>query len=113
MNQAEIFVEHAESKGQVYEPGEDFEPASAHGGFVFSAPEIARRRDRDRRYKRATNYHFRDRSKDPGPISVPSSISKPHKPHDRILKTSNSRNDNVPQAKSVQTPRISASPPPR
>jgi hypothetical protein len=67
MNQAEIFVEHSESKGEVYEPGEDFLPASAHGGFEFSAPEIARRRDRERRYKAAWNYHFRDRSKDPRP----------------------------------------------
>jgi hypothetical protein len=67
MNQAEIFVEHAESKGEVYDPGEDFLPASAHGGFDFSAPEIARRRDRARRYKIACNYHFRDKSKDPSP----------------------------------------------
>jgi hypothetical protein len=36
-------------------------------GFDFSASEIARRRDRDRRYKAARNYHFRDRSKDPRP----------------------------------------------
>ena len=36
-------------------------------GFVFSTPEIARRRDRDRRYKMAYNYHFRDKSKDPRP----------------------------------------------
>jgi hypothetical protein len=34
MNQAEIFVEHAESKGETYEPGEDFTPASDHGGFL-------------------------------------------------------------------------------
>jgi hypothetical protein len=67
MNQAEIFVEHAESKGEVYDPGEDFLPASAHGGFDFSASEIARRRDRERRYRAATRYHFRDRSKDPEP----------------------------------------------
>jgi hypothetical protein len=67
MNQAEIFVEHAESKGEVYDPAEDFLPASAHGGFVFSAPEIGRRRDRDRRYKKASHYHYRDRSKDPKP----------------------------------------------
>ncbi len=67
MNQAEIFVEHAESKGEVYEPGEDFQPASAHGGFVFSNTAIARRRDRAHRYKKACNYHFRDRSKDPRP----------------------------------------------
>jgi hypothetical protein len=67
VNQAEIFVEHAESNGEVYDPGEDFLPASAHGGFDFSDSEIARRRDRDRRYKAARNYHFRDRSKDPNP----------------------------------------------
>ena len=36
-------------------------------GFVFSNPEIAHRRDRDRRYKKAWNYHFRDKSKDPRP----------------------------------------------
>jgi hypothetical protein len=43
----------------------DFLPASAHGGFDFSATEIARRRDR--RYKIACNYHFRDRSNVPRP----------------------------------------------
>jgi hypothetical protein len=67
MNQAEIFVEHAESTGEIYDPGEDFQPPSAHGGFVFSTPEIARRRDRKYRYKVACNYHFRDKSKDPRP----------------------------------------------
>ena len=67
MNQAEIFVEHAESKGELYDPGEDFKPASAHGGFDFSSSEIARRRDRKHRYKIACNYHFRDKSKDPRP----------------------------------------------
>jgi hypothetical protein len=70
-NQAAIFVEHAEGKGQEYDPGEDFQPASAHGGFVFSAAEIAARRDRERRYQKATNYHFRDRSKDPRPDQGP------------------------------------------
>jgi hypothetical protein len=67
LNQAAIFVEHAENKGQIYDPGEDFQPASAHGGFVFSHPEVAGRRDRERRYKIACHYHFRDRSKDPRP----------------------------------------------
>ena len=67
MNQAEIFVEHAESKGEVYDPGEDFKPAAAYGGFDFSTSEIARRRDRKYRYKIACNYHFRDKSKDPKP----------------------------------------------
>src|SRR5215475_6466415 len=68
LNQAAIFVEHAQSKGKEYDPGEDFQPASAHGGFVFSAAEIAARRGRERRYKAATHYHFRDRSKDRRPV---------------------------------------------
>jgi hypothetical protein len=33
----------------------------------FSSSEIARRRDRARRYKIAYNYHFRNKSKDPRP----------------------------------------------
>jgi hypothetical protein len=73
LNQAALFVEHAEGKGEEYDPGEDVQPASAHGEFVFSPAEIAARRDRERRYKAAADYHFRDRSKDPrpdhGPIS--------------------------------------------
>jgi hypothetical protein len=70
-NQAEIFVEHAESKGETYEPGEDFIPAADHGGFVFSAPEIARRRDRKTRYTVACNYHYSDKSRKPEPDSGP------------------------------------------
>jgi hypothetical protein len=42
-------VQLSEAAGEVYEPGDDFEPASAHGQFVFSAPEIARIRDRRER----------------------------------------------------------------
>jgi hypothetical protein len=70
-NQAAIFVEHAEGKGEEYDPGEDFKPASAHGGFEFSADEIALRRDREKRYRAATRYHYRDRSKDPKPDQGP------------------------------------------
>jgi hypothetical protein len=58
VEQAEILVEHAESKGEVYEPGEDFTPAADHGGFVFSTPEIARRRDRQARFRAAQTHHF-------------------------------------------------------
>jgi hypothetical protein len=42
LNQAGIFVEHAEGKGEEYDPGEDFQLAPAHGGFVFSAAENRR-----------------------------------------------------------------------
>jgi hypothetical protein len=33
-NQAALLAEHAEGKGEEYDPGEDFKPASAHGGFL-------------------------------------------------------------------------------
>jgi hypothetical protein len=42
-------VQLSEAAGEVYEPGDDFEPAAAHGQFVYSAPEIARVRDRRER----------------------------------------------------------------
>jgi hypothetical protein len=42
-------VELAEAQDAVYDPGDDFQPASAHGEFVYSAPEIARVRDRKNR----------------------------------------------------------------
>jgi hypothetical protein len=43
----------AESEGRIYEPAADFTHAAAHGGFVFSAPDIARMLDRARRLHRA------------------------------------------------------------
>ena len=42
-------VELAEAQDAVYDPGDDFQPASAYGEFVYSAPEIARVRDRKNR----------------------------------------------------------------
>jgi hypothetical protein len=39
-------VQLARAAGEVCEPAADFEPASAHGEFVYSAPEIVRVRDR-------------------------------------------------------------------
>ncbi len=62
--QATLFVEHAESKGETYDPGDDFSPASEWGGFVFSNREIARRRDRKRRldaaWRHSINRDFSD-----------------------------------------------------
>jgi hypothetical protein len=46
-------VQLAETQDAVYEPGDDFQPASAHGQFVYSAPDIARVRDRRNRLDRA------------------------------------------------------------
>jgi hypothetical protein len=55
----------AQVRGETYEPGDDFEPASEHGGFVFSESELARRFNRAQRVKDAE--HFRTHKKDPRP----------------------------------------------
>jgi hypothetical protein len=47
------FPQLALSQGETYEPGEDFLPASAHGQFVFSAPDLARVIDRANRLSRS------------------------------------------------------------
>jgi hypothetical protein len=52
-------VELAEAQGEVYEPGDDFEPASSYGQFVFSASEIARVRDRRDRFDLAWRFQNR------------------------------------------------------
>jgi hypothetical protein len=41
------------SQGEDYDPGEDFLPASAHGQFVFSAPDLLRVIDRAARLHRS------------------------------------------------------------
>ncbi len=46
-------AELAESEEQAYDPAADFEPARDHGGFVFSASELARVVDRRDRLDRA------------------------------------------------------------
>ena len=52
-SEAVKLVQLAEAQDAVYDPGDDFQPASAHGEFVYSAPEIARVRDRKNRLDRA------------------------------------------------------------
>jgi hypothetical protein len=39
-------LQAALARGEEYDPGDDFLPASAHGEFVFSAPDLARVIDR-------------------------------------------------------------------
>jgi hypothetical protein len=58
VEQATQFVELAEAMEETYEPGEDFTPASAYGGFVFSQTEIDRRRVRAAHLLAARIYHF-------------------------------------------------------
>jgi hypothetical protein len=69
--QAAILTEHAESRGETYEPGDDFLPAANYGGFVFSADEITRRRYREYRYDAAWRYHSGRPCKNPEPDSGP------------------------------------------
>ncbi len=47
------------SQGKDYDPGEDFLPASAHGEFVFSAPELLRVIDRAARLSRSYDVNKR------------------------------------------------------
>jgi hypothetical protein len=57
-------AELAEAQDAVYDPGDDFQPPSAHGEFVYSAPEIARVRDRKNRLDRAwTAINYPDKFK--------------------------------------------------
>jgi hypothetical protein len=58
VEQATQFVELAEAMEETYDPGEDFTPASAHGGFAFSQTEIDRRRERAAHLRAARIYHF-------------------------------------------------------
>jgi hypothetical protein len=51
--QAIALTQLAEFKGQTYDPAPDFTPADSHGGFVYSAAEIARIRSRARRLEEA------------------------------------------------------------
>jgi hypothetical protein len=49
----------AASQGEEYDPGEDFLPASAHGEFVFSAPDLLRVLDRRNRVTRSWDVNKR------------------------------------------------------
>ena len=49
----------AASQGEEYDPGDDFQPASAYGQFVFSAPDLLRVLDRRNRVSRSWNLNKR------------------------------------------------------
>jgi hypothetical protein len=51
--EAIVLTQLAESKGETYDPAPDFPPTELHGGFVYSAAEIARVIDRARRLEEA------------------------------------------------------------
>jgi hypothetical protein len=54
-NEAIRLAQLAASQGEEYDPGDDFQPASAYGEFVFSAPDLLRVLDRRNRVDRAWN----------------------------------------------------------
>jgi hypothetical protein len=63
--QATQIVELSEAMDTSYEPEEDFTPASAHGGFVFSEAEIQRRRERAALLRAARIYHLEGKLPNP------------------------------------------------
>ena len=67
VDQAAAFTKYAISRREDYEPGDDFKPASAWGGFEFSEPEILRLIDRDIRLKFAVRYHLLGEDLQPKP----------------------------------------------
>lgn len=62
---------------------------ASRAALLYSPAEIAARRDRERRYKSATRYNFRDGPKDPRPNQGPQVVLKADNSHDLILKTPN------------------------
>ncbi len=52
-----LLLRHAQSKGETYEPGDDFQPAAAYGEFVFSAESLLRRYDRECRLDAARSWN--------------------------------------------------------
>ena len=96
MNQAEIFVEHAESKGEVYDPGEDFQPPPPTVGSIFQLPKSPAAATANTATRSPITTISATNRRTQGRISAPSSTTKPPNPHDGILKPANSRNDNVP-----------------
>jgi hypothetical protein len=66
VEQATQFEQLAEAMEETYKPGEDFEPASAYGGFAFSGDGILRRRERAAHLRVARIYHFRGQIADSG-----------------------------------------------
>jgi hypothetical protein len=60
--EAILLTRHAGSKGETYDDAGDFLPAQQHGGFVYSASEIARVSDRSRRVSEAVAHGKRSAS---------------------------------------------------
>ena len=64
-------VAHAESKGELYHPGDDFMPPEKHGGFVFSRGSVADFADRQLRFEEAKNFYHRHKNSKLDPASAP------------------------------------------
>jgi hypothetical protein len=64
-NDAIRMLQYTRHRGEAYDPGDDFKPASAHGGFVFSKESLEREISRRRRFDYA--WRFSRNGKDPAP----------------------------------------------
>jgi hypothetical protein len=70
-DQATVFAKYAASRGETYEPGDDFEPASDWGGLVFSEDEMLRIIGSEIRYSYASDFALYGRDSQPEPDSGP------------------------------------------
>ena len=61
----------AESKGELYHPGDDFTPAEANGGFVFSRDRIRDFADRQLRFEEAKIFYVRHKNQKLDAASAP------------------------------------------
>ena len=71
LQQAADFAVLALHRGETYEPGDDFTPASDWGGFAFSPDEIVRYYNREQRLKDAQYYKIQGEERRPRPKNHP------------------------------------------
>ena len=70
-DEASAFARYAAARGETYEPGDDFKPASDWAGFVFSEPDLIRRYNRKFRLEQAREYCRTGRDPQPKPQNSP------------------------------------------
>lgn len=78
LKEATDLATHAEYSDKDYEPGEDFLPASDHGGFVFTYDAILKPHDRAKRLRAARDFLVHGPKRPPAPVSDP---KKPENNH--------------------------------
>jgi hypothetical protein len=65
--EAILMLKYTKHRGETYDPGDDFKPASAHGGFEFSKEAIERVIDRAARFDNAWYFDYKGKDRAPRP----------------------------------------------